>query len=297
MKRFRFKKIDAFTRGDSPGNPAGCVYLRDSDEITEEEMQRLARELKGFVSEVVYLFPEGEGAYLRYFSSECEVDFCGHGTIAAMYDYILDRPDLNSREEFRIRVGDAFLPVYNRIPSEDAVYITAPAPSYRALPADETEIRSALGGAPAAGDEWRASFINAGLNTLIVPVKDLDACLALHPEEAVLRDFCLRCGADIVLVFSTQTARGDCLFRTRVFAPKFGYLEDPATGSGNSAFGCYLLRESRWDGAPMLLEQNGLRESPNLIRLSSHREGGEERVLFGGSATVRIDGHYCLGPG
>ncbi len=37
---------------------------------------------------------------------------------------------------------------------------------------------------------------------------------------------------------------------TRVFAPKFGYLEDPATGSGNSAFGYYMLKNALWDGTP-----------------------------------------------
>jgi predicted PhzF superfamily epimerase YddE/YHI9 len=31
-------------------------------------------------------------------------------------------------------------------------------------------------------------------------------------------------------------------FRVRVFAATFGYLEDPATGSGNSALGYYLLQ-------------------------------------------------------
>jgi hypothetical protein len=27
MKTFKFKKIDAFTNGSSPGNPAAAVYL------------------------------------------------------------------------------------------------------------------------------------------------------------------------------------------------------------------------------------------------------------------------------
>ncbi len=54
MKQFRYKKIDAFTGERSSGNPAGVVYLNSPDDITPAVMQRIARELKGFVSEAVY---------------------------------------------------------------------------------------------------------------------------------------------------------------------------------------------------------------------------------------------------
>jgi predicted PhzF superfamily epimerase YddE/YHI9 len=40
--------------------------------------------------------------------------------------------------------------------------------------------------------------------------------------------------------FTTETADGGNRYRTRVFAPTFGYLEDPATGSGNSALDIIL---------------------------------------------------------
>ena len=45
MKKFRFKKIDAFARGLSAGNPAGCVYLEHAGDITDGDMQRIAAEL------------------------------------------------------------------------------------------------------------------------------------------------------------------------------------------------------------------------------------------------------------
>jgi predicted PhzF superfamily epimerase YddE/YHI9 len=57
-------------------------------------MQQIAAELKGFVNEVVYLFPEEKGFFLKYYSAECEVDFCGHGTIGVMYDLIKSRRNL-----------------------------------------------------------------------------------------------------------------------------------------------------------------------------------------------------------
>lgn len=61
---------------NSSGNPAAVVYLGSLDELTENEMLQLARELKGFVSEVGFVCPGADVDYqLRYFSSEREVDF------------------------------------------------------------------------------------------------------------------------------------------------------------------------------------------------------------------------------
>lgn len=41
MKILNFKKIDAFTKGSSSGNPAGYVLLDRMDSLTEGEMQKL----------------------------------------------------------------------------------------------------------------------------------------------------------------------------------------------------------------------------------------------------------------
>jgi len=43
MKAYPFKKMDAFTRGKSSGNPAGCIYLEQAGDISEKEMQLIAR--------------------------------------------------------------------------------------------------------------------------------------------------------------------------------------------------------------------------------------------------------------
>ncbi|MCK5070722.1 MAG: PhzF family phenazine biosynthesis protein, partial [Desulfocapsa sp.] len=44
MKKFSFKKIDAFTDGSSGGNPAGIIFLESFNDISENEMQQIALE-------------------------------------------------------------------------------------------------------------------------------------------------------------------------------------------------------------------------------------------------------------
>jgi PhzF family phenazine biosynthesis protein len=72
---------------------------------------------------------------------------------------------------------------------------------------------------------------------------------------------------DIVLVFSTEVSSNKNHYRTRVFAPKFGYLEDPATGSGNSAFGYYLLKKKLWNGNNINIEQKNSYDIFNIVKL------------------------------
>lgn len=133
-------------------------------------------------------------------------------------------------------------------------------------------------------------MIDAGLRTLLVPMTDLGTEISVFPDEQQLKAFCLGNDIDIILVFFQQTANADASAHTRVFAPKFGYLEDPATGSGNSAFANYLLSENLWDGQPITIEQGGNDRIFNSVKLKHVND----QVLFGGKATVRIEGNYLL---
>ncbi len=295
MKKFRFKKIDAFAKGLSAGNPAGCVYPEHACDITDEEMQLIAWQLKGFVNEVVYVFPDNDGFSLRYFSSEREVDFCGHGTVAAMYDMIKSDERLLEKSNLSIQVKGETLTVANDIAGSDSVYITAPLPLFK-----DTIIRPEIAAAALEIDRSTIDatrsigIVNAGLNTLIVPIATLDDCLAVNPAQKGLKEFCRDLGIDIVLIFSAETSSDEHHYRTRVFAPRYGYLEDPATGSGNSAFACYLLHGGAWDGRNLIIEQNNDRHNPNVIRLRTVIKEGTRRVQFGGGAVVRIEGEYIL---
>lgn len=295
MKNFQFKKIDAFTKGLSAGNPCAGVYLKSTAEINEREMQQIASELKGFVNEVVYVFPEEKGFFLKYYSAECEVDFCGHGTIGVMYDLIQSHRNLLQQDIIKIRVQNNHLNVYNKIRGNDSVFITAPAPKYRELAIRKEEIARALKiKVNGLDNNFKPDLINAGLNTLIVPIKNLELCLALLPDQIALKGFCLENGIDIILVFTDEVADSGNKFRTRVFAPKFGYLEDPATGSGNSAFGNYLLHNGLWDGDIFSIEQNNSYDLPNIIKLDTVKKNDGKNVIFGGAAVVKIEGAYKL---
>ncbi len=292
MKKFKYKKIDAFTSGTSLGNPAAYLNL-ENEILTESEMLSIAKEHKGFVSEVVYVMKSKiADCKLVYYSSECEVDFCGHGTIASMYDLIKNSPALLQKEEIVIETNrKGLLTIYNEIERENTIYITAPEPQYLKVPITKKECASVLKiDEKTISSKYDLAFIDAGLKTLIIPIDKYKDEISIYPTESELKDFCLKDGIDIILIFSKETDNKNCIAHTRVFAPKFGYLEDPATGSGNSAFGYYMLKSSLWNGEACSIEQGGDNKIFNIIKLSMK----DHMVLFGGKATVKIDGEYIL---
>lgn len=297
MKKFTFKKIDAFASGLSTGNPAGAIYLDSFNGISGQEMQRIALELRGFVSEVGYIAKVGPDRYqVRYFSSEKEVEFCGHATIAIMYDLLKSREHSAAGSKVFLETNMGVLDVEDRIAAEDCVYITAPVPGYSRTKIGQEEICKALGiSLDAIDPNIPAGIVNAGNETLCVPIGSLDALLEIAPDYQTLKAFCSTKGLDVVTVFTDHVADSASRYRTRVFAAPFGYLEDPATGSGNAALGYHLLQKDRWKGENIILEQNEHRTRPNIIKLSTKKgSDGILRVAFGGAAITRIEGYYLL---
>ena len=203
---------------------------------------------------------------LKYYSAEREVDFCGHATIAIMYDLIASGEELRKHDTLTIGTNRGRLTVENRIRSENAVFIMAPKPEEKELLCSAGDIAAGLGierdhldgGSP-------VSVINAGAHdspgTHEKP--GYGPGHGTGPGEA--ENFCLKSKVDIIEVFTPETAAGSNDYRVRVFAPTFGYLEDPATGSGNSAFGYYLMRQGRFGAKTVTIEQNGHRERFNIV--------------------------------
>ena len=282
IKQYRYVKSNAFTSGESLGNPAACIFT-GQEKLTPKQMQAIAAEHKGFVMEVVFCSQSDVAdCKLTYYSSECEVEFCGHGTIATMYTMVKETPELMAKPVITAETNrKGIIEVFNAINEEDEHPMNLSIAQIEdALTLPHGSIRKDL----------PIRIIDAGLRTLLVPIADLETEISVYPNEQILKTFCESNDIDIILVFSKQTADTSAFAHTRVFAPKFGYLEDPATGSGNSAFANYLLSEGLWKGEPIMIEQGGNNRIFNSVKLKCQ----DGKVLFGGKATKKIEGEYYI---
>jgi len=296
-RNFKFKKIDAFATSTASGNPAAAVYLDSLEHLSAAEMQKIARELKGFVSEVGFVAKVGRDAFrLKYFSSEKEVDFCGHTTLAIVNDLLKTDRGLKQLPEVHLHTNKGILSAEVSAEAPEEIYVHTPDPVYAGCGIGLPEIRKALGlpkGAIAM--DLPTAIVNAGNQALCLPLKTLQGVIDCRPDYEALRNLCRKHQLDAVVIFTAEVSDPANRYRTRVFVAPLGYLEDPATGSVNAALGYYLFRIGMWDGATICIEQNTDLEHPNIVKLST-RKGptGALHVVFGGGAILRLEGQYSL---
>lgn len=210
-------QIDAFTAEPFSGNPAAICLLRTP--APSDWMQSLALEMN--LSETAFIEPREDGLFsLRWFTPACEVDLCGHATLAAahaVWDWDLRRGDEPAR--FSTRSGEL---VCRRDGELIAMDLPACAPVEHG---DVDEITQVLGQAPS----W------LGLD----PQKKL---IALLPNEDAVR----QCAPDLrklkalpyqgcVITAPSDDDRFD--FASRFFCPAVGIDEDPVCGSAHCALG------------------------------------------------------------
>jgi len=210
-------QVDAFADRLFTGNPAAVVPLPGPDALPDALLQAIAAENN--LAETAFLHPaQAPAEYgLRWFTPACEVDLCGHATLAAAFVVFSHlEPDaaalvFHTRSgPLRVRrEGDGLTLDFPAVPA-------APAP----LPPD---LEAGLGLRP--------------LETLLamdyLAVLDSEAAVrALAPDMAALARLPVR---GIIV-----TARGtDCDFVSRFFAPASGVPEDPVTGSAHCTLAPY----------------------------------------------------------
>ncbi len=74
-------QVDAFTDRPFHGNPAAVCLLEAARD--EDWMQAVAAEMN--LAETAFVSPRHDGFDLRWFTPTCEVDLCGHATLASAH--------------------------------------------------------------------------------------------------------------------------------------------------------------------------------------------------------------------
>lgn len=249
--------VDSFTDTPFSGNPAGVCVLAGA--TTDDWMQQVAAELN--LSETAFLVPRDDGDHdLRWFTPTCEIDLCGHATLASAHV-------LGGRRRFHTRSG-----VLTCAPTDDG-RITLDFPAGQVTPeTDPPEWAPALG---LAADQVRGVWANDAWT--LVEVASPAAVRAIVPDRTAI----LALGGHMVAAVTPGDRPGiDSV--SRVFAPALGIDEDPVTGAAH----CVI--------APWLAERTGRTEFTG--EQASARGGivgmrlADDRVVLSGRAVTVIEG-------
>ena len=229
IRSLPFKQIDVFTDVPFRGNPVAVVF--DADDLTDEEMQRIANWTN--LSETTFIRKSERADYfLRIFSIQCELPFAGHPTIGSAFAVreagIVPQESTSFTQECKAGV----IPI---IPEDDVLMAKVPDPRFISVVKDADTLVSIFGGHKLCDET--ASVIDVGPVWMVTRLKN----------QKDLSDLCLN--PDLLTKLSRQTGSvginvyvisDDGEVHVRSFAPAVGVTEDPVCGSGNAAVAAHI---------------------------------------------------------
>ncbi|ANF59130.1 PhzF family phenazine biosynthesis protein [Halotalea alkalilenta] len=284
--KYHYALLDVFTETPFAGNP--LAVFSDAGELDGAVMQRIANELN--LSETVFITgaPEPGVFSIRIFTPRSEIPFAGHPTIGtAHWLRASERLGAGHRLVLREGIGDVVIGF-----EAQSTWLTTAQPlridpaSFDAVTAAallglaEVEVIAAPVVASCGLDYW---LIELGASEALARAR-LD--VAAHDRlfepwlEGALYLFCRQQGGA----------------RARMFAPRAGIPEDPATGSAAAPLAGWLAHREAAPGAYRYRIEQGVEMGrPSLIEARVERgTEGIERIEVGGRAVIVGGGWLAL---
>jgi trans-2,3-dihydro-3-hydroxyanthranilate isomerase len=301
-RQYRYQHLDVFTDRRFGGNQ--LAVFPEADGLAAETCQKIAREI-GF-SESTFVF-QAEGPHsdvrLRIFTPTLEMPMAGHPVIGSTFALARAGRIASSRADwtFGLNIGPLLVDLEWEQEELGFVWMTQRTPLFGRIVAETGMVARALG---LSEDDVREAGlpvqeVSCGIKFVIVPLATRDAIDRAIPDAAALGELSRRImGDDLLAVYLFTMDDGSstdgATVYTRMFAPDFGILEDPATGSASGPLGCYLVHHSliRPDEARSIVNVQGVRMGrPSAIHVAiDSSDGVITRVRVGGKSVLVAEG-------
>ena len=250
--------VDAFSDELFSGNPAAVIFTQIND---AQLMQNIAAENN--LSETAFIREINGKLHIRWFAPSCEIDLCGHATLASAYIYFkyINKFSSNIFKVSCAKHGELKVHKQNN-------YYYLDFPTDHLVKEESSQlIERAIG--------HKLDCMYRGRDDYLVNLKSENQIINLKPDFSKLKEI----NARGLIV----TAPGDnCDFVSRCFFPSTGVDEDPVTGSAHTSL------------VPFWAEKTGKKKfnakqlSLRGGKLLCKQEGS--RVLIGGKAVEYMKG-------
>lgn len=286
----RFHTVDVFTRFRFGGNPLAVVL--DADDLTTEQMQKIAREFNYSESSFV-LRPSDPShtAHVRIFTPTVEVPFAGHPNVGTAF--VLASAGIGKQadefifEETAGLVRARVLRDGNRI---DQIRLAAPQRLRIGRAFDAATIADCLSltTADIVCERHPPRVASVGLPFIIVEIADRRALARAKANIPRFHEILPSDGVDAIYLYCRELDERDGTvdFTARMFAPFDNVPEDPATGSAAAA-ACALMVSLEGQRSQRFEIAQGIDMGrPSLISI----EVTPEAVLIGGACIPVMSG-------
>jgi PhzF family phenazine biosynthesis protein len=298
------KCISTFTGVPYAGNPAWVIIGAQKSE-EEEKLLKVVSELNP-VSDTVFIFPTKNDAdfYLRFFSRSEEIDFSGHGTIAAYYG-IINENLLELKEPITLirqktKTGVQHIELRLKSGKIERVTVSLPVPQFVSTQLEIKRIARFLGISPVdvIDATYPLGVVSSGVTDIIVPVRSLNTLLDIKPNFQLMKNYCERLLMTGVVVYSMETFDKNNTVHMRHFAPTVGIDEDPVSGAASASLGCYMVKNrivQLEEMTRIVVEQGNSMGRPGLVYIHVHSYKNQiMKVAFGGQGVVIFEGRVLL---
>ena len=258
--KYKYYQVDAFTDKIFKGNPAGVIFANIND---DELMQKIAFENN--LSETAFVSKINDEYFIRWFTPFCEVNLCGHATLASAYVFFnfID----NNATEFCVNSKSGALKVIKR---NNKYFLDFPLDEIKQY-SDYDLIENIVG--------LRPVDLYQGRDDILAIFENETDIYNINPKFNLLADINSR-----GLIVTGPSKEYD--FISRCFFPGTGVNEDPVTGSAHTTLIPY------WSKV--------LNKSKMLAKQVSQRGGilhcdiSGERAIIGGEAVLFLIGEIDL---
>jgi trans-2,3-dihydro-3-hydroxyanthranilate isomerase len=293
---YRFITTDVFTATPFEGNPLAVVL--EATGLTDAAMQRIACEFN--LSETTFVLPPTEArntARVRIFTPSRELQFAGHPTIgtAVVLAELAQEGTGRFATEVRLEEGIGLLRVQVTRAMGAATYgefaaVQLPRRLGSAPPVERLATALSLATSDIGGAGHEPCFVEAGVPFLFVPLHTMEALRRARVNAAVWPGPQEYGQPMSVFLYTRGGQSPQATYHARMFAPDFGILEDPATGSAAAALpGQVQAFERLSDGTHhWLIEQGYEMGRPSDLRVSVDISAGAITAVRVGGQAVQV---------
>jgi PhzF family phenazine biosynthesis protein len=254
-------QVDAFTNQLFKGNPAAVIPLNEW--ISDALMQTIAEENN--LSETVFYVPKNKQFEIRWFTPTCEIDLCGHATLAAAHIIFSVQNFTDNTIIFSSKSG-----ILTVKKNEDWYTLHFPSETI-----EEIETPTAL--TEALGVKILKTY--KGKWKIVCVLENEATVKNLQPNFSKLTEL----DYSGIIVTSTGVSTD---FVSRFFAPKIGINEDPVTGSAHTILIPYWAKKLNKNNltAMQVSKRTGFLKCTNL----------ENSVEMSGQAVTYLKGKLTI---
>jgi trans-2,3-dihydro-3-hydroxyanthranilate isomerase len=292
ISRYRYLHYDVFTDRRFGGNQ--LAVFPEASGIAARTMQQIAREI-GF-AETTFVTPSeapGTDIRMRIFTPGTELPMAGHPVVGSTFALARDGAIAAGRTDwvFGLNIGPTRVSMeWNGASQLSFAWMTQRLPEFGRVFDDAGRTAAALGldVADIRATDLPVQQVSCGVPFVFVPLQTREAVDRAAPDARLL-DF-----EAYVFTMDRADAGDGAVTYSRMFAPQFGVVEDPATGGASGPLGAYLVRHKLVadEQARAMLNLQGVKMGrPSSIHISIESTHGTiSGVRVGGTSVFVAEG-------